>query len=168
MEIKVEKISDLMSKSAAFTILKEDINVNKEKMYRSEHSPCRAVLFKIEMKGIPSFVSVHLTRHSQTGELHFVSSCREDRGFRGVANRNTPVNHMMILNAQHLINISKVRLCTKSHKQTRKVWEEICSRICDVEPELYKYLVPSCIYRGYCPEFKSCGYYEKWKRKQEK
>ena len=99
MEIKVKKISDLMCQSAAFTIWKDNINVNKEKMYRSEHSPCRAVLFSVKMYEIPSFVSVHFVRHSATGQLHFVSSCREDRGFDGVADRNTLVNHMMILNA---------------------------------------------------------------------
>jgi hypothetical protein len=28
------------------------------------------------------------------------------------------------------------------------------------EPELYSVCVPECVYRGFCPEFKSCGYVE--------
>jgi hypothetical protein len=26
------------------------------------------------------------------------------------------------------------------------------------EPELFSVCVPDCVYRGFCPEFKCCGY----------
>jgi hypothetical protein len=151
-------ISNEVEAATGFTIWKDKQTVNLTKMLRSEHSPIRTILFRIEMRSIPSFVSVHLTRHSQTGELHFVSSCREDRGYKGVVTRNTPVNHMMILNAQHLINISRYRLCTKSSPETMAIWRKVCAACIGVMPELEEFLVPNCIYRGHCPEFKSCGY----------
>ena len=161
MKIEVKKISDVMNEATGFTIWKEKVEVNREKAYKSEHSIIRAVLFEIKMYEIPTFCSVHFARHSCTGQLHYVSSCREDRGYQGIANRNTPVNHLMLLNAQHLIDISRKRLCSKSHTKTSEIWYKISHKIEEIEPELSKYLVPNCVYRGYCPEFKTCGYYKR-------
>lgn len=50
-----------------------------KRMYQCEHSPARTQLFKIRLEGIPTFVSVHLVRHSATGQQHFVESNRDDR-----------------------------------------------------------------------------------------
>ena len=30
--------------------------------------------------------------------------------------------------------------------------------VAKTEPELVSVCVPECVYRGFCPEFKSCGY----------
>lgn len=48
-----------------------------EKIYRCEHSPIRTQQFWIELRGIETFVSVHLVRHN-VGVTHFVESNRED------------------------------------------------------------------------------------------
>ncbi|NCB03452.1 MAG: hypothetical protein EOM67_15045, partial [Spirochaetia bacterium] len=72
-------------------------------IYNCEHSPIRSQMFTIKMEGIPSFVSVHLVRHN-VGVQHFVQTMRNDRGAEDVANRNTPVNHTMIANAQAIID----------------------------------------------------------------
>jgi len=164
--IKATLISNEIEVATGFTIWKDRQKVNLRKMLRAEHSPIRTILFKIELRKIPAFVSVHLTRHSQTGELHFVSSCREDRGYEGEATRSTPVNHMMILNAQHLINISRYRLCTTSHQETAALWKGVCEACAEIIPELEEFLVPNCLYRGHCPEFRSCGYLRRYKEKQ--
>jgi hypothetical protein len=67
------------------------------------------------------------------------------------------VNMKLFLNAQEIINISKVRLCTKAELTTRQVWRTAIEELAKIEPELASACVPSCIYRGFCPEFKSCG-----------
>ena len=85
---------------------------NMQKFYKSEHSPIRTQIFCIELLSIPSFVSTHLVRH-HVGVMHFVQSMREDRGATEVANRQTPVHHMMVANAQGLLDMAKKRLCTK-------------------------------------------------------
>ena len=36
--------------------------------------------------------------------------------------------------------------------------ETIVDEIAKVEPEVASCCVPECVYRGFCPEFKSCGY----------
>jgi thymidylate synthase ThyX len=63
----------------------------------------------------------------------------------------------LFLNAQEIINISKVRLCNKAEKTTREIWRQVIEELSKFEPELAAACVPSCIYRGHCPEIKSCG-----------
>jgi len=160
MEIKVKKLTDasLMQKAISFTMFsKKESKMTLDSIYRTEHSPIRTQLFWVEMYDIPTFVSVHLVRHN-IGVNHFVSTRRDDRGSDGVVTRLTPVNHSMLVNAQALIGISRKRLCTKSHKETRKVMELIKKEVAKVDPDLARYMVEECKYRGgICPEQKSCG-----------
>ena len=64
----------------------------------------------------------------------------------------------LLVNAQEIINISKVRLCTRAEKTTRIIWDAAISKLAEIEPILAKACVPSCIYRATCPEIKSCGF----------
>lgn len=157
MDIKITPLTDtsLMNKAAAFTSGK-DVNIsNKEKWYTSEHSPIRTQMFWIEMYDMPTFVSVHLVRH-KIGVEHFVRSNREDRGGNIEANRYTPINHAMLINAQALITMSRKRLCKKASEETRGVFQEIKDKIGGIDIDLYNCMVPECQYRGRCTELKSC------------
>ena len=135
-------------------------NVTLDKMYKCEHSPIRTRMFSIEMYNIPTFVSVHLVRH-KIGVEHFVKSNRDDRGGNGEENRYTPANHLMFINAQALINISRKRLCLKAHRETQAVMLKIKQGVELCDPDLAKYMVKECEYRNGCHELKSCGYWEK-------
>lgn len=139
--------------------------VNFDKMYGCEHSPIRTQMFIVEMYNIPTFVSVHLVRH-KIGVEHFVKSNRDDRGGNGEENRYTPINHLMFINAQALINISRKRLCFKAHRETQAVMLKIKQGVELCDPDLAKYMVKECEYRKGCHELKSCGYWEKklWHR----
>ena len=64
----------------------------------------------------------------------------------------------LFLNAQEIINISKVRLCNKAETETRNIWNRVIYELKKIEPELANACVPSCFYRGHCPEIKSCGW----------
>ena len=119
----------------------------------------RLMLFKITLKGVKTKTSVHLVRHSQTGQFHLVGSNRADwkgkdpEEWDKKVSRETPVNHVMLLNAQHLINMANVRLCTMAEKETREVMELIRQAVYLVDPDLAKFMVPTCVYRGgICPE----------------
>jgi hypothetical protein len=112
------------------------------------------------MIGIPAYVSTHLVRHSVTGQLHFVGTHRDDRGGDKEANRHTPLDHRMILNAQHLIDMSRKRLCFQASMDTLRVMTKIKDEVDKVDPVLAQYMVPNCIYRRGCHELKSCGFYE--------
>ena len=159
MQITVTKITDkaLLDLACSYTVNK-DVHVKDLKaFYMSEHSPIRTQLFLIEMKDIPTFVSVHFVRHN-VGIIHFVKSNRIDRGGDTVVDRLTPVNHMMIANAQAIINMARKRLCSKSHIDTQEVMSIIVNKIDEVDHDLACCLVPECEYRGGCTEMNSCGY----------
>ena len=161
MQIRVSKVTspNLMRWACALTIDSES-NMTLDKIYDNEHSPMRTQIFAVTMLGIPTFVSTHFRTHSQ-GITHFVKSLREDRGGDGTESRWTPTNHGMLLNAQSLINLSRKRLCHKSHDETRKVMDTIKIAIDDVDSELAFRMVPDCIYRNGCHEDISCGYYRR-------
>lgn len=158
MRIVVEKITskDLFDKACSFTINKE-VHPDLGKLYKAEHSPIRTQMFVVEMYDIPTFVSVHFIRH-KLGVEHFVKTNREDRpGYSGDdLGRNQPVNHLMFLNAQALINMARKRLCGQSHMKTRNVMQKIAHELKKVDPELWKYLKAECNYRGICPEIHPC------------
>ena len=160
MRIYIEKITnvDLMRRACKFTTHGQvDSQMSLDKIYRCEHSPLRTQMFWIEMMGIPSFVSVHLVRHKH-GVEHYVQTMRDDRGAEAVADRNTPVSHAMLINAQALINMARKRLCHKAHPETRLLMEHIKDSMAHVDPELAKYMVPECVYRGdVCHELRPCG-----------
>jgi len=167
MTIAVQKLTDesLMRKACAVTNGKTSSKVTLEQIYKCEHSPIRTQLFWIEMYGIPSFVSVHFVRH-KVGVEHFVKSLRDDRCGKGNETRNSPVNHFMLINAQALINMARKRLCTKAHKETRKVMNEIKMAVRNVDFPLFERLVPDCEYRNGCYELKSCGMYQKYHKEE--
>ena len=131
----------------------------KKKIIKAEHSPLRCLMFNIDFYDIPNYVSVHLVRHIHAQP--FVSTSRPDIDGKQIPReeqrKTDPVNMRLFLNAQEIINISKVRLCNKAEFMTRTIWREVIEELRKIEPELANACVPSCIYRGLCPEFKSCG-----------
>lgn len=125
---------------------------------KSEHSPIRIATYRIDMRDIPYWVSVHFTRH-KIGVEHFVSSCREDI----TGNKRSPedlVNHIMVINAQALISMMRKRLCRKASKETRVVACEIVISVAKIDNALSFVLRPDCEYRSKCNEFQSCGMYD--------
>ena len=161
MNISVTKLTDksLMHRACSSTLggTGGSSGPSLHDIYKCEHSPIRTQLFWVEMEDIPTFVSVHLVRH-KIGVEHYVETKRDDRGGDGSEDRDTPVHHCMLLNAQTLINMAKKRLCSKAHKTTQTVMRLICERTREVDPELYPFLVPDCIYRGEkCHELKPCS-----------
>lgn len=73
--------------------------------------------------------------------------------------RLAPTSMALKLNAEEIINISKVRLCSKASEETREVWKAVVEEIRMIDPDLAKHCQPTCIFRGgICPEPKSCGF----------
>lgn len=139
-------------------LMKEPSENFKEDMIIAEHSPLRLLEFEIIIKDIPYCNMGHLVRHVHAQP--FVSTSREDiTGVdRSTRKQTDPVNMILYMNAQELINISKVRLCNRADKVTRLAWNMVIDELSKIEPILARYCVPSCLYRGFCPEIKCCGY----------
>ena len=133
----------------------------KRRILLAEHSPIRQLMIKWKWS-IKSWISVHFVRH-KIGIEHYVSTQRDDRrtdqdGSRDSAAQSTRVTHECIANAQAIINISRKRLCMQAHAETREAWREMLKELKVKEPELVSVCVPECVYRGFCPEMKCCGF----------
>lgn len=77
-----------------------------------------------------------------------------------IPNRNSPIMHSVLVNAESLINMAKKRLCHQAHPDTLRAMISIKDAVRTVDPDLVRYMVPQCVYRGgYCPELRPCGKY---------
>ncbi|MBQ0089915.1 MAG: FAD-dependent thymidylate synthase [Prevotellaceae bacterium] len=140
----------------------------------SEHSPIRLLEFDIDISGVRQWVTVHLVRHF-LGIEKFVHSQREDRRDLGGISRDdlpqgTENDMQYTCNAQALINVSRKRLCLgQPSPETRSVWEKVRDEIISIDPDMGRAMVKECVYRGFCPEMKCCGYCftDKYKKELE-
>ena len=159
----------------------------------AEHSPIKVVEWCIDIDNLRQWVGVHLLRHPFV--LPFISSQRSDRvedkeaqiemvlsyikediindplfdkkEWRDYRLQGSTNNHSFVVNAQTLINISKKRLCHQASKETRDVWLLVHDCIKEQDKEMAAAMVPTCIYRGFCPEITCCGYVLSNKYKEE-
>lgn len=142
----------------------------KKRILLAEHSPVRKLLFGWKWEDLPYWVSVHFVRH-KFGIEHFVSTQRSDRTGenRDAKAQSAPVVHECFANAQAVMSISRKRLCAQASPETREAWKAVVAAIAEKEPEVAACCVPECIYRGFCPEFKPCGYAgtAEWKKAAE-
>ena len=132
----------------------------KKRMLLCEHSPIRILFFDFKWTELKYWVSVHLVRH-KIGIEHFVRTQRSDRSGvdRDGLRQDSPVEHRISVNAQAMISISRKRLCMNASPETREAWTAVVEKLKESENELYNVCVPDCIYRGWCYEYKSCGYF---------
>lgn len=169
MNIKLLKIKGTWREVAdsARTTIHKEAGTNepssswKRRMLLSEHSPIRQLFINAKWYNLKYWVSVHLVRHKY-GIEHWVRTQRQDRtGLdRNELAQGNNVEHEILASSQAMINISRKRLCTQASKETREAWQSLLEVIKDTEPELYGVCVPDCIYRGWCYEYKSCGYHK--------
>jgi len=154
-------------KDAAMTTIGKDAGASptsewKRRMLLCEHSPIRKLIVKWKWQGLLWFVQTHFTRH-HVGVEWQVSTSRTDR--TGIDRTETgsqanPVDVEGEANAQAIINISRKRLCSQASTETRVAWRSFLFELAREEPEIEKVAVIDCIYRGYCYEYKSCGYHK--------
>jgi hypothetical protein len=188
IDVVVSKVTDwdFVLDTARLTINKERLKKEpsdswKAKILLAEHSPIRTLQYLVEIRNIPSWVSQHIARHDAfayhtvrecINDIHFVGTARSDRtGInRNDLSQSAPVNHTIFLNAQDVMNISRKRLCSCASKETKDVWAMVVNKINEINPILADKCVKECIYRGFCPEIKGCGYdkTEKFKTDLEK
>ena len=142
----------------------------KHKLIMSEHSPIRTLNFVIKME-IPYWVSVHFCRHF-TGVTHFVQTQRNDRQDnydRETAPQGQMVSHIMYINAQEVMFMSRRRLCMQASTFTRAVMAEICRQIEERCSYMKGAMEPMCFYRGgRCTEFYPCGLNKTYKSEGHK
>lgn len=155
-------------KAARKTVGKKDIDKEpndafKRQMLLAEHSPIRLLEYDIDIDDVAQWVTVHYVRH-HVGIEKFIHTQRTDRNplLKGLNRDELPqgmlTNMMLSCNAQSMINISRKRLCTKASEETREVWKAVLAYLKKIDPILVEKCVPECVYRGFCPEKKCCGF----------
>lgn len=177
VKVEVRKLTDWneVLNAARFTVNKGDLEKEpshkfKTSILTAEHSPIRSLIFVVTLYNVPTWVSQHIARHDKfaghtmrEGEAdeHFVATQRSDRTGvdRSELSQEELVDHRILLNAQDMINISKKRLCNCASPETRFVWQKVREEVGKIEPELASRMVRECVYRGFCPEMKPCGFY---------
>ena len=105
-------------------------------------------------------MSVHFVRH-KFGIEHWVRTQRSDRTGvdRDEVGQGALVEHECEADAQTAITISRKRLCRQASPETREAWQAVIASISKQQPELARACASDCIYRGWCFEYKSCGYH---------
>ena len=167
VEIVVERVTnwERVLDAARFTqgkkCLRKDPSEHfKTQMVLSEHSPLRLLEFDIKVYGIPYFSMGHFVRHVHAQP--FVSTSRPDITGVNITRhelpQDAPVNMQLSLNAQEILNISRLRLCNKAEITTRMIWGAVVSELREIDPILADACLPQCVVKGFCQEMKTCGY----------
>lgn len=167
IKVSVERVTDWkrVVDAARFTQRKGELGKEpsekfKKQMIISEHSPLRLLVFDIKVYNIPYCNMGHFVRHVHAQP--FVSTSRPDitgtKISRHEMPQDAPVNMQLSLNAQEIINISRLRLCRKADSVTIKVWRMVVEELAKIEPELAKACAPQCVFKGFCSEWKCCGF----------
>ena len=166
MEVKVNRLVswDEALNAARITVNKDPESIapsNKfiEKIIIAEHSPIRIVQFSLYWPKIKSWVATHILRH-HVGTIPYVGTQRSDRTGvnRSELNQDTEVPFLLIANVQSLINISRKRLCLLASKETTDAWYYALEELHTIDRLIYNRLARECVYRGFCPEIKCCGF----------
>ena len=149
---------------ARTTVSKEELDKEpsdefKKKILRAEHSPIRGLIYCFKITNLKSWVATHLVRH-HVGVEKWVSTQRTDRtGInRDELPQGTEVEMEIEANAQALINMSRKRLCNQASPETREVMQAMKEEVSKRDKFLADVMVRECVYRGFCPEMRPCGY----------
>lgn len=137
----------------------------KKKLLISEHSPIRLLEFDWSWKSICYWLSTEWSRHKFE---KFISSQRDDRLRddipRGMKPQDALVNFDGYANMQNCIDGWRKRLCYMATKDARELAEDFKIELHNTHPIESNVLVPNCIYRAGCPEFRTCGYINKFRK----
>lgn len=140
-------------------------------MVSSMHSPIRELRFKVLFRDIPTFAAQHMSRHRiastcGTFELveqvnpvdveHYVKTQRPDRTGQARGGQDAPVDYRTTANVQGLQDMSQKRLCFLAERPVRGRWAIAKMQIATHDPIIARALVPTCVYRGFCPEARKC------------
>lgn len=151
---------------------KEPTETFKQKLLISEHSPIRLLEFDWSWKSIPYWLSTEWSRHKFE---KFISTQRDDRLKNNIPRSEKPqganVNFDGYANMQNLIDAWRKRMCYQATEEARQLAYDFKDELAKTHPLEAQMLVPNCIYRFGCPEFKTCGYlhrFMKWAKDNNK
>lgn len=87
---------------------------------------------------------------------HYVKTQRPDRTGQARGGQDAPVDYRTTANVQGLQDMSQKRLCFLAERPVRGRWAIARMQIATHDPIIARALVPTCVYRGFCPEARKC------------
>ena len=158
-----EVVDDCRSTVGKEELGKEPSESFKRRILVAEHTPIRDIIIKWRWRDMPHWVTVHWVRHKWE---KFVQTQREDR--TGIPRDKLPQDEPQTFtgeaNTQHLIDTMRRRLCGQASEKTRAYAEDFKAALYEREREISDVLVPNCVYRCGCPEFKPCSAWEDFRK----
>ena len=98
---------------------------------------------------VPERVHTHIVRHKETGK--YIATSRPDISYmRPLEDGERYIS--LRINAKRLIEIMMVRKCNRSWMETRALFKMIALETTKLEPALKPFMVPSCVWYGFCNE----------------
>ena len=107
--------------------------------YHSENKCIQTQLFKVCLYEALNSTSLRFEQYNTTGQLHYIKS---------ITNDGNLVQHLMYLNARHLIDMSRDLLCNLAYPNITETMRTIQEEIFEIDPALASRMQPDCIYRG--------------------
>ena len=104
---------------------------------------------------VPERVHTHVVRHKELGK--YVATSRPDIAY-GVEDGVKMRPLSLRINAKRLLEVMELRLCACSWNETIELFKEIKRQVVALDSTLGNKLMPSCVWKGFCPERKDCGY----------
>ena len=133
------------------------------KMFISEHSLIEWPKFRVTDMECRGDVASHFVRHSKGSPRPAVQSSRPDwnNGESRKALDKTFIGYTEMWDAWSWIHMCRQRLCNRASEIDR-AWLRVVLDVMKTSNDpffeaLEMCCVPNCVYRGYCPELKSCG-----------
>ncbi len=105
--------------------------------------------------------AMHLVRHNKTAGFYMLVQSQRPDWTDKKRDPDAIVKTIIKVNPKALIEISRIRLCNQAAMHTQTTWASIIQHISLTEPELVNHCIPNCVYRKCCPEFYTCGYFER-------
>lgn len=126
----------------------------------AEHDPIRDIIIKFRWKDIKYWVAMHWKTHIWRSRVDSQRNDRQSKYDRNKAPQDAKVDFIGDPNIQNLIDTMRKRLCRQADPETRAYAEDFKEVLHEVQPEISDVLVPNCVYRGFCPELKPCGFWD--------
>lgn len=159
-----------LSRSASHQLVRHRVASFSQQSQRytdmSEAEFITPTTIKFNNKALAIFNKITEETRRAYSELRDLGIPAEDARF--VMPNASTTNLVMSMNFRELWYVSGIRLCRRAQWEIRDLFLRIKSELHSV-PELTglaEYLGPRCETLGYCPEFKSCGYYPTKEDKQ--
>ncbi len=124
-------------------------------LMRACHSPLNEYVFWVDAI-VSERVHTHIVRHSRKSD--YVATSRPDIDYAIPLKDDERILSIKIP-LDRVNDIMRVRLCGASWNATQRLFWEIRKQIIEIDPPIETFMVPNCVWYGFCNQNKDCCTY---------